>query len=144
MRPIGTAQELERRRRRAVQLVNEGEHPDDVARFLGCGRSSVYTWLKLQREAPAELAAKPHPGRTPGLHDNQLDQLKELLRKGARAHGWRTQLWTAARVAEVIRRHFGISYHPEHVRKIVKFRLHWSSQKPQKKARERDQVAIDH
>ena len=36
MKPIGTAEELERRRRRAVQLVNEGEHPDDVARFLGC------------------------------------------------------------------------------------------------------------
>jgi transposase len=144
MRPIGTAQELERRRRRAVQLVNEGEHPDDVARFLGCGRSSVYTWLKWQREAPAELAAKPHPGRTPGLNCNQLDQLKDLLLEGAKAHGWRTQLWTAARVAEMIRRHFSISYHPEHVRKIVKFRLHWSSQKPQKKAKERDPIAIDH
>jgi transposase len=144
MRPIGTAEELERRRRRAVQLVNQGEHPDDVARFLGCGRSSVYTWLKLHREAPEELAAKPHPGRTPGLNANQLDQLEDLRRKGARAHGWRTQLWTAARVAEVIRRHFGISYHPEHVRKIVKFRLHWSSQKPQRKAKERDPVAIDH
>ena len=144
MRPIGTAQELERRRRRAVQLVNEGEHPDDVARFLGCGRSSVYTWLKWQREAPAELVAKPHPGRTPGLNSNQLDQLKQLLLEGAKAYGWRTQLWTAARVAEMIRRHFGISYHPEHVRKIVKFRLHWSSQKPQKKAKERDPIAIDH
>jgi transposase len=144
MRPIGTAEELERRRRRAVQLVNEGEHPDDVARFLGCGRSSVYTWLKLHREAPDELAAKPHPGRTPGINTNQLEQLKELLLEGAKAHGWRTQLWTAARVAEVIRRHFGISYHPEHVRKIVKRRLHWSSQKPQKKAKERDPVAIDH
>ena len=53
-------------------------------------------------------------------------------------------MWTAARVAEMIRRHFGISYHPEHVRKIVKSRLHWTSQKPQKKARERDEVAIDH
>jgi transposase len=144
MRPIGTAEELERRRRRAVQLVNEGEHPDDVARFLGCGRSSVYTWLKWHREAPAELAAKAHPGRTPGLNSNQLDQLKKLLLEGAKAHGWRTQLWTAARVAEMIRRHFGISYHPEHVRKIVKVRLHWSSQKPQKKARERDPIAIDH
>ena len=144
MRPIGTAEELERRRRRAVQLVNQGEHPDDVAHFLGCGRSSVYTWLKLDREAPDELAARPHPGRTPGLNANQLQQLKELLLEGAKAHGWRTQLWTAARVAEVIRRHFGISYHPEHVRKIVKRRLHWSSQKPQKKAKERDPVAIDH
>jgi transposase len=144
MRPIGTAAELERRRRRAVQLVHEGEHPDDVARFLGCGRSSVYTWLKMQREAPAELAAKPHPGRTPGLNSHQLGQLEELLLKGAKAHGWRTQLWTATRVAEVIHRHFGITYHPEHVRKIVKFRLHWTSQKPQKKARERDEIAIDH
>ena len=67
-----------------------------------------------------------------------------MLLEGAKAHGWRTQLWTAARVAEVIRRHFGISYHPEHARKIVKRRLHWSSQKPQKKAKERDEVAIDH
>ena len=144
MRPIGTAEELERRRRRAVQLVNQGEHPDDVAHFLGCGRSSVYTWLNLQRQAPAELAAKRHPGRPPGLDAGQLSRLETLLREGAKAHGWRTQLWTAARVAEVIRRHFGISYHPEHVRKIVKSRLHWTSQKPQKKARERDEVAIDH
>ncbi len=144
MRPIGTAEELERRRRRAVQLVNEGEHPDDVARFLGCGRSSVYTWLKMQREAPADLTAKPHPGRTPGLNSSQLSQLEELLLEGAKAYGWRTELWTAARVAEVIRRHFGISYHPEHVRKIVKHRLHWTSQKPQKKAKQRNEAAIDH
>jgi transposase len=144
MRPIGTAEELERRRRRAVELVHQGEHPATVARFLGCGRSSVYTWLKQQREAPAELAAKPHPGRTPGLNAMQLRELEELLLQGAKAHGWRTQLWTAARVAEVIRRHFGISYHPEHVRKIVKLRLRWTSQKPQKKARERDEVAIGH
>jgi transposase len=144
MRPIGTAEELERRRRRAVQLVNQGEHPTMVARFLGCGRSSVYTWLKQEREAPDQLAAKPHPGPKPGLDSDQLGQLEELLLKGAKAHGWRTQLWTATRVAEVIHRHFGINYHPEHVRKIVKFRLRGTSQKPQKKARERDEVAIDH
>jgi transposase len=144
MRPIGTAQELERRRRRAVQLVNEGEHPNDVARFLGCGRSSVYTWLKMQREAPAQLAAKPHPGRTPGLNTNQLDQLEKLLLKGAKAHGWRTQLWTATRVAEVIRRHFGVGYHVEHVRKVIRRRLRWSSQKPQRKARQRNDEKIAH
>jgi transposase len=144
MRPIGTAEELERRRRRAVQLVHQGEHPATVARFLGCGRSSVYTWLKQEREAPDRLAAKSHPGRSPGLDTDQLGQLEKLLLQGAKAHGRPTQLWTAARVAEVIRRHFDISYHPEHVRKIVKFRLHWTSQKPQKKARERDEVAIEH
>ncbi len=144
MRPIGTAEELERRRRRAVQLVHQGEHPAVVARFLGCGRSSVYTWLKQEREAPDQLAAKPHPGRPPGLDADQLGQLEKRLLQGAKAHGWRTQLWTATRVAQVIQRHFGISYHSEHVRKIVKFRLRWTSQKPQKKARERDEVAIEH
>jgi transposase len=144
MRPVGTAEELERRRRRAVQLVHEGEHPEDVARFLGCGRSSVYTWLKAHREAPSELAAKPHPGRPAGLDGARLVRLEELLLEGPKAHGWRTELWTAGRVKELVRRHFGLDYHPEHVRKMVKRKLGWTSQKPQVKAKERDEAAIDH
>jgi transposase len=144
MRPIGSAEELQRRRLRAVELVNEGEAPEDVAHFLGCGRSSVYTWVKLARERPEALAAKPHPGRTPRLGETDRKRLEELLLEGAVAHGWRTELWTAARVAVLIERHFGIVFHPEHVRKVLKRKLGWSSQKPQKRARERDEVAIDH
>jgi transposase len=142
MRPIGTAEELERRRRRAVELVKQGESPDDVAHFLGCGRSSVYTWLKLEREQSAALAARPHTGPTPRLSDAQLNELESLLLQGAKTHGWRTQLWTADRVAQLIERHFGITHHPEHVRKVLKRRLRWTSQKPQKKAKERDEAAI--
>jgi transposase len=142
MRPIGTAAELERRRRRAVELVKQGESPDEVAHFLGCGRSSVYTWLKLDRERPNALAAKPHPGRTPRLDDGHRKRLEALLLEGAKAHGWRTELWTAARVADLIERHFRVSFHPEHVRKILKRRLNWTSQKPQRRAKERDEAAI--
>src|SRR3954463_2160013 len=144
MRPVGTAGELERRRRRAVELVRHGESPDDVAHFLGCGRSSVYTWLKLDRNCPERLAAKPHPGPAPRLSAAQLKELEPLLLEGAKAHGWRTQLWTASRAAELIERHFGIRFHPEHVRKILKRRLKWTSQKPQRRAKERDEAAIDH
>ena len=144
MRPIGTAQELERRRRRAVELVKQGESPDDVAHFLGWGRSSVYTWLKLDRQCPDALAARPHPGRTLRLSDEQLVELEGLLLQEAKAHGWRTELWTASRVAELIQRHIGIRFHPEHARKILKRRLNWSSQKPQRKAKERDEAAIAH
>src|SRR4051812_44637976 len=71
MRPIGTAEELERRRRRAVELVKQGESPAQVAHFLGCGRSSVYTWVKLDRDAAEKLAAKPHTGPKPRLTDEQ-------------------------------------------------------------------------
>ena len=143
MRPIGTAEELQRRRIRAVELVNEGESPEDVAHFLGCGRSSVYTWVKLARENPSALAAKPHPGRTPRLGEADRKRLEGLLLQGAVAHGWRTELWTAARVADLIERHFKVGFHPEHVRKVLKRKLGWTSQKPQKRARERDEAAID-
>src|SRR3954468_5901219 len=112
MRPIGTAEELQRRRLRAVELVEQGESPEEVARFLGCGRSSVYTWVELARDDLAKLAAKPHAGPRPRLDDAQLKELEGLLLQGAVAHGWRTELWTAARVAEVIERHFGITFHP--------------------------------
>ena len=119
MRPIGTAEELQRRRLRAVELVEQGESPDDVARFLGCGRSSVYTWVKLARQSPGGLAAKPHAGPKPRLTAEQLKELEGLLLQGAKAHGWRTELWTAARAAELIERHFKVRFHPEHVRKLA-------------------------
>jgi len=144
MRPVGTAEELQRRRLRAVELVEQGESPDDVAHFLGCGRSSVYTWVKRAKQSVAALAARPHPGPKPRLSAEQLKELESLLLQGAKAHGWRTELWTAARAAELIERHFHVRFHPEHVRKMLKRRLHWTSQKPQRRARERDEVAIDH
>jgi transposase len=144
MRPVGTAQELQRRRLRAVELVEEGGSPDDVARFLGCARSSVYTWVKRARQSLGELAAKPHPGPGPRLDDGQVKGLEGLLLQGARAHGWHNGLWGAHRVAEVIRRHFGVTCHVEHVRKVIRRRLDWSSQKPQKKAEPRDEERIAH
>src|SRR5262245_21160773 len=144
MRPIGTAEELQRRRLRAVELVNEGESPEDVARFLGCGRSSVYTWLKLARADLGKLAAKPHPGRTPRLGAAERERLEGLLMQGAKAHGWRTDLWTAARVGDLIERHCQVAFHPEHVLKVRKRKRNWSSQKPQRRAKERDEAAIEH
>src|SRR3954466_2243309 len=144
MRPIGTAEELERRRRRAVALVKQGEHPAEVARFLGCGRSSVYTWVKLDRDAAEKLAAKPHTGPKPRLSDEQVKELEGLLLKGAKAHGWHNDLWSAHRVAQIIRRHFGVEYHTEHVRKVIRRHLRWSSQKPQKKARQRNAEKVAH
>jgi transposase len=142
MRPIGSAEELQRRRIRAVELVAQGESTDDVAHFLGCGRSSVYTWVKLAKESIEKIAAKPHAGPKPRLDADQLRQLEDELKKGATHHGWRTELWTAARVADLIERQFQVSFHPEHVRKILEHRLRWTSQKPEKRSRERDEEAI--
>jgi transposase len=141
-RPIGTAAELERRRRQAVAVVQGGESPETVANVFGVSRVSVYRWLAAARE-PDGLAAKPHPGPAPRLSPEQHRQLEDLLRQGAKAHGWRNNLWTCARVAELIRRHFGVSFHHDHVGRFLHQRLGWSPQKPHRRARERDQAAID-
>src|SRR5438105_15593820 len=106
MRPKGTAAELERRRRRAVQLLQQGEAPADVARILGVARPSLYRWQQMAQQDHG-LDAKPVPGAKRRLTDSQLQELEALLDKGAPAHGFANELWTAARVAQVIKRHFG-------------------------------------
>jgi transposase len=120
MRPYGTSEDLERRRRLAIELVQQGASARRVAVELGCGRSSIFRWLKRSRESPEALAGKPHPGRKPRLDDRCLEQLDRLLRQGAKAHGWPTDAWTARSVAVLIEQQFGVRFHPEHVRKILR------------------------
>ncbi len=142
MRPKGTPEELERRRRRAVELVDQGESPTVVARILGVRTTSLHRWRRLARQ-PHGLDARPVPGPPPGLSDYHLRKLERLLAQGAKKHGWPNELWTASRVARLIRERFGRDYHPEHVRKILKRRLGWTSQKPKRKARERDDKEVE-
>jgi transposase len=141
-RPFGSAAELERRRRRAVQAVFEGESPEAVARIVGVNRASMYRWLKLAQTTDG-LAAKVHPGPAARLSPEQHRHLEALLLQGAKTHGWSTELWTCARVVEVIRRHFDVSFHHDHVGRFLRARLHWSPQKPRRRARERDEVNIE-
>jgi len=140
-RPIGSADELERRRQRAVQAVAEGEPRKTVAKVLGVHVKTVSRWVRAARQ-PGGLAAKPQLGPTPSLTEDDLRRLGELLAQGAKAHGWHNELWTAARAARLIEREFHIDYHPEHVRKILKRRLGWTSQKPRRKARERNDKEV--
>ena len=133
--------ELERRRIRAIGAVNEGESPEAVARIFGVNRSTVYRWRKLAENRDG-LAAKPHPGPSPRLSAQQCKRLASLLLQGAKAHGWATDLWTCARIVEVIRRHFAISFHHDHVGRVLRKRLHWTAQKPQRVAREQSKGAV--
>jgi transposase len=135
--------ELERRRRQAVDAVQRGESPETVARVVGVNRASMYRWLASARQ-PDGLAAKPQLGPAPRLSSDQLHRLDDLLQDGAQAHGWPNRLWTCARVVELIRRHFGVSFHHDHVGRMLRARLNWTPQKPRRRARERDEQFIDY
>ena len=102
----------------AVRAVADGQPRTTVAKVLGVHYKSVARWVRAARHVGG-LAAKPQVGSAPGLTDADLARLEGLLAKGAKAHGWPNQLWTAARVARLIERTFRVAYHPEHVRKIL-------------------------
>jgi transposase len=76
------------------------------------------------------------------LSADQRASLFRLLKKGAVGHGFRGEVWTSKRVAKVIKREFGIVYHPAHVSRILK-RLGFSMQKPDRLADQRDEDAIE-
>ncbi|MHC4253031.1 MAG: winged helix-turn-helix domain-containing protein [Planctomycetota bacterium] len=142
MRPRGSKAELEARRRRAVKMVRSGRGVSEVARLVGVCSRSVSRWMDMyDSDGEAGLAAKPRKGPEPRLSRDDLAALEGELLKGPRAHGLKTELWTLARVADVIDRRFGVRYHPCHVWKVLR-RMRWSAQKPERRAREQDEAAV--
>ena len=120
-----------------------GDQVKDVARIMGITPRSLYRWLQNAKTRDG-LAAKPHPGSPTRLSVAQQKQLEQYLLQGAQAHGWHNQLWTTQRIADLIRRKFGVSLHHDHVGRFLRERLRWSPQKPRRRARERDEDAIKH
>lgn len=142
MRPVGSPEDLERRRRRALELLKEGHRIGEVAHMLGVQRRSVERWRKVRAERGARaLRARRASGRPPKLTSEKRRKLELVLLKGAKASGFMTELWTCPRIAEVIRARFGVLYHVDHIPKLLR-QLGWSVQKPSRRAIERDEAEI--
>jgi len=138
VRPEGSAGQLLARRTRAVALLRRGHSYQAVARVVQSSISSLVRWMQsFRRKGKAGLKPRPTPGRPPEMSGPQKGELIDLLRRGARAAGYSTEMWTTRRVAEQIQRHWGISYHPGHVWKIL-IALGWSCQKPERRAIQRN------
>jgi transposase len=144
MRPHGSPQELERRRKRAVELLAQGLSLTEVARRVGASVSAVWRWRDAYATGgQVALAPKPVPGRPRKLDPSEHPRLWEILLEGAMAHGFANDLWTCKRIARVIRREFRVKYHPSHVWKILR-EAGWSCQVPERRAIQRDEEAIAH
>lgn len=144
MRPPGTPHQLQKRRELAIDFLIAGKHAAAVARAVSASRSSVVRWQQVYRQQGSKgLMAKPIPGRPPRLLPKQKAKLECLLLQGPLAAGHKTDLWTLDRIVALIRKHFGVSYHPSHVWKILQA-LGWSCQKPERRPIQRDEAAIAH
>jgi len=144
MRPHGKPEVLEKRRLKAIALLQSCKTYREVAAEVGCSLSSVVRWHQsYQSQGREALRPRPIPGRPPLLSPRQKKRLEKILLKGALAANFSTDLWTLKRVGQVVEKEFGIRYSVANLWKLM-VGLGWSCQKPQKRARERDEEAIAH
>jgi transposase len=133
---------LQERRDRAAQLFAGGATQAMVAHELRVSRVTAMRWQHAWVErGDSGLAVAERLGRPPRLDGKRLERIDRKLRRGARGHGYRTEVWTLHRVSEVIAEATGVRYHIGHVGRILR-RMGWSLQRPTTRARERDEEGI--
>jgi transposase len=133
-----------KRRVHAARLLQAGKKPAEVAQLVGAPRQTVYRWLGvLQNDGIDALRDMSKGGRPARLDAEQLARLQIALLEGPTAHGFGTPLWTIQRVRVLIERNFGVRYSTVHVWRLLG-QLGFSSQKPERRARERNEADIEH
>jgi transposase len=142
MRDKGSPEELEHRRLLAVQRVSEGYSAAEVAEFLGVEPRSVRRWVAAYREGGGQaLLPRPALGRPPKLSLIQEKIALRWLTESPRHHGFETELWTAARLGQLIREEFSVALNPRYLSTWLRDRG-FTPQKPQRVPRQRDPEAI--
>jgi transposase len=127
----------------AVDLIEAGASDREVARRLRVSRMSVNRWRRaLAAGGRAALASKGAGGARCKLSLAQVRELEAVQEAGPAAWGWdEDQCWTLARIAEVVRRRFGVDYTLAGL-DLLLHRIGWSVQVPARRAAEREEAAI--
>ncbi|MDX3225531.1 winged helix-turn-helix domain-containing protein [Streptomyces sp. ME19-01-6] len=140
-----TAEERARReqvRLAAADLIEAGASDREVARWFRVTRMSANRWRRaLASGGRQALASKGAGGARCKLDPAQLHVLEAVLDAGPAASGWSDQCWTLARIAEIVRRRFGVEYTLAGL-DLLLHRIGWSVQVPSRKATERDESKI--
>ena len=130
------------RRFRAVQLARQGWVHKDIAESLGISEAAVSQWLAHFAQSGLQgLLSHPHGGSRK-LTAEQRAFIPDFLWHGPEAYGFRGEFWTCARIAKVLQWELGVSYHKDHVSRILRD-MGWTPQLPITRAIQRDEEAIE-
>jgi transposase len=126
----------------AVAQFGEGRSLRAVGEALQVSYEAVRVWFQKWEAGGAEAACAQAPlGAKPRRSPEQLEQLEAALLQGPVHWGYQTELWTLARIADLVYQLFGVRYHPSHVFKLLR-KMGWSCQRPTRQAKERHDAAI--
>jgi transposase len=127
---------------RGARLLQQGVSEAEVARLVGVHRQSVNRWAQqLAKGGRPALKRAPRTGRPPQLSAIDRKRIEQGLKRGPETLGYRTSLWTAWRVADLIERECGVKYSTVHAWRVLRS-LGWSPQRPAGRALERNEPAI--
>jgi len=128
----------------ACRRVREGEKPSDVIRSYGMCRTTIYRWLRAEREyGESGLKATKGTGRKPLLTDAQKRRVRRwICGKDPRQYGFDFGLWTRQVIAELIKEKMHKDVSITTVGRILE-ELNITPQKPLRRAYERDPEAIE-
>lgn len=128
---------------RAADMFRRGKRQAEVARTLGVSAETASQWYRRwSKGGRAALAGAGRAGRLPRVTDEQLADVVAALEAGPRANGFATDLWTLARVTDVIEAITGVRYSQTQTWEILRNRLGWTRQRPARRALERNDEAI--
>ena len=117
-------------RMQGLLLVSQGMVERRAAQILGVGRRTLQDWIsRYRRGGLGALIKGPYPGRQPKLTQAQLAELDHIIEQGPESVGLDTGVWTAPLAADLVKKLFGVRYHPDHMRRILR-RLRFSVQLP--------------
>jgi len=109
-------------------LVSSGMAERQAAEIVKVGRRTLQEWIfKYRRGGLAALEKGTYPGRSPKLTKAQFEELGRIIEQGPESVGLNSGVWTAPLAVNLVNRLFGVNYHPDHMRKILK-RLGFSVQ----------------
>jgi len=140
--PSPRTKELERRRLKAAAYFEQGRTQVWISRHFSVSRPAAWAWYWAWKDGGTDgLRSKGRSGAPPKLTKKQLEKVEAALLKGPKAQGYSTELWTLERIARLIKKTTRVAYHPGHVWRLL-HDLGWSSQKPETRARERNEKKI--
>lgn len=140
--PSQRTKALEKRRLMAATFFQEGKTQAWVAAHFSVSRPAVWAWYWAWKKNGSDgLKSKGRSGAPPKLTEKQMKKIEVELVKGPIAHGYTTDLWTLERIAHLIKKTTKVAFHPGHVWRLL-HDLGWSSQKPETRARERNEARI--
>lgn len=131
------------RRFRGLELHRQGWTNKSIAVALGVTAGAVSQWIgRVRKEGEQALQHRKGGGPKPKLSQEQWLQLLSLLPQGAEAFGFIGQAWTLPRIAILIRRQFGVPYHPHSLGRVL-HSLGWSVQKPETQYAEQNPEKVE-